>query len=497
MKYSQNRRQFLKAMGFGATSLAMHGCISTSQRISGGTSGLRADTKPNFIIILTDDQGYNDLGCFGSPLIKTSRLDRMAQEGMKFTSFYTQPICGPSRAALMTGCYPMRVAEVDNKKFPHPRLHPKEITLAEVLKEAGYATAHIGKWHLTGDWEYLSKTRKLMPTRQGFDYYYGIPYSNDWQPGVLMLNEEVIENPANQATLTERYTDEAIGFIARNKDHPFFLYLAHTMPHTPLHISKRFEGKSARGLYGDVIECIDYSCGEILDTLKKLGLDNNTYVIFASDNGPWLVRGEHGGCALPLRAGKMTTFEGGVRVPCIMWAPGRIPAGKACDEITTLMDMMPTFVKLAGAKLPADRVIDGRDIQPLMMGQAGVKGPTEVLYYYLLTHLQAVRCGKWKLLLPRPARAPWLGSFGRKSDWKLKDDEAVPKLQLYNLEKDIGEKYDVADKYPDVVAQLVKLAEKAREDLGDYNRIGKGARFFDKGPPRPEINEWKKEVNAS
>jgi len=474
------RRDFLKTVGAAASALAAGSWLRAADAPGG--------RKPNFVIIFTDDQGYQDLGCFGSPAIRTRRLDRMAAEGRKFTSFYTQPICGPARAAIMTGCYPLRVAERSNVKNTHPVLHEKEITVAEVLKTRGYATAMIGKWDLARHTQ-TNFHQDLMPNGQGFDFFFGTPTSNDSIVN-LYRNSELIGKKADMATLTRRYTDEAIGFIAANQRRPFFVYLAHTMPHTRLAASEQFRGKSRRGLYGDVIEEIDWNVGRILDTLKERGLEKTTYVIFTSDNGPWLIKKAHGGSARPLRSGKASTWEGGQRVPCILWAPGRIPAGTTCDEIASTLDILPTLAKLAGAEAPTDRIIDGHDISDLVHGKQGATSPTEAYYYYLYTHLQAVRSGKWKLHLPRPEYPPWCGRLhGRHID--RKDVFEIKEPLLYDLAADIGETRNVADKHPDVVKRLLKLAERAREDIGDYNRIGKGARFFDDGPKRPDVNRWK------
>jgi len=342
-------------------------------------------------------------------------------------------------------------------------LHPDEITIAEILKTQGYATCCIGKWHLGDQPEFL-------PTRQGFDYYYGIPYSNDMgvrketnrPPLPLVRNETVIEAPANQNTLTNRYTEEAIKFIVANKDHPFFIYLPHTMPHTPLHASEAFRGRSANGLYGDVIEELDWSVGQILQTLRELNLAGKTPVVFTSDNGATGAKGRSNG---PLRGHKGTTWEGGQREPCIVWWPGLIPAGKTCDELATTMDLLPTFARLAGTKPPTDRVIDGKDIWPLMAGKKGAKSPHEAFYYYQMDQLQAVRSGKWKLHLPLEQK---------KKNWGEPTPD-VP-LQLYDLEADVAEKHNVADQHPDIVKRLLVLAEKAREDLGDAGRKGKHQR---------------------
>jgi len=405
--------------------------------------------KPNFVVIFTDDQGYQDLGCYGSPDIKTPRTDQMAAEGMRFTDFYVAaPVCTPSRAALLTGSYPARNGMAGGVLHPNSTngLNPDEITIAEILKAQGYATACIGKWHL-GD------APVFLPTRQGFDVYFGIPFSNDmgYKPAdvketPLMRGEKVIEQPVDQRTLTERYTTESIKFITENKDRPFFLYLPHTMPHVPLFVSKKFAGKSARGLYGDVIEEIDWSTGRILDALKGLGLDDDTLLVFTSDNGPWLVKGADGGSALPLRDGKATTYEGGVRVPCVMRWPGHIPEGVVSHELATAMDLLPTMVALAGAEAPQDRVIDGRDIRALVAGEAEAKSPHEAFFYHTRQGaLDGVRSGPWKLLLHEPA-------------------------ELYHLEKDISESTNVAAENPEVAARLRRLAADFADDLAQHNR---------------------------
>lgn len=454
--------------------------------------------KPNFIVILTDDQGYQDIGCFGSPDIRTPRLDAMAKQGMKFTNFYAQPICGPSRAALMTGCYPLRVAERGHTKQIHPILHGKEITIAEVLKTKGYATACFGKWDLAKHAQ-SGFFMDLFPTRQGFDYFYGTPTSND-RIANLYRNEKLIEPNSTMATLTERYTDEAINFIKQNKKQPFFIYIPHTMPHTRLDASKKFKGKSKRGLYGDVIEEIDFNVGKILDTVNELKLGDNTYVLFTSDNGPWLIKnknrkdgrlpGDHGGSAGALRSGKVSTFEGGVRVPTILWGPNRVPAGTTCDSIATTMDLMPTFASLAGAETPSDRVIDGEDIQHLFHGEFAKADPNKTYFYYLRVHLQAVRQGKWKLHLPREKEPIGAAPFSKNMHIAANDRIGFEKPYLVDLESDIGEATDVSTQHPKVVKRLLALAEAMREDLGDFDRVGKNMRFFDpldKRPTKPPL----------
>jgi len=462
---------------------------------------------PNFVLIFVDDLGYADLGCFGSPDIRTPRLDQLAREGMRFTHFYAQHICGPSRAALMTGCHPLRVAEKGNVKEIHPVLHSREITIAEVLKEKGYATGCFGKWdlarHSQTDFE-----PDLMPNHQGFDYFFGTPTSNDRFVD-LYRNGERIEQKADMDLLTRRYTDEVIAFIERNRERPFFAYVPYTMVHTRLGASPRFKGKSPRGLYGDAVEEIDYSCGRIVDALKRLGLVENTWFLFTSDNGPWLIKNkghadgrlksDHGGSAGPLRSGKVSTWEGGVRVPTILWAPGRTPAGTTCDRIAATIDVLPTFAKLAGTEAPKDRVIDGVDIRHLFAGRFEEADDDRVFRYYFINHLQAVRQGRWKLHLPRPANPPWLGPFSVNRHIHPSDWIEIKEPFLVDLENDPGETRSVAGEHPQVVARLLKLAEEARADIGDYDRVGANMRFFEpfkngrpKKPIFPRLEAWLK-----
>ncbi|MHC4172372.1 MAG: sulfatase-like hydrolase/transferase [Planctomycetota bacterium] len=462
-----NRRDFLAIAGAAMAGTILPSCteVLSSAR---NESSLK---KPNFIIIFCDDLGYGDLGCFGSKKHRTPNIDRMAAEGMRFTSFYvTSGVCTPSRSSLMTGCYPRRVNMHQDSEglcvlFPVGKkgLNPQEITIAEMLKEHGYATACVGKWHLGDQPEFL-------PTRQGFDYYYGIPYSNDMgkrkgtnrPPLPLLQNEKVIEAPVDQNTLTKRYTEQVIKFVTANKDRPFFVYLPHTMVHNPVHSSEKFRGKSANDGYGDAAEEIDWSTGEILTTLKKLDIDDRTLVVFTSDNG---ASNRFGGGNGPLRGHKGSTWEGGMREPCVIRWPGKIPAGKVCDELASTMDLLPTFARLAGTKPPSDRIIDGKDIWPLMSGKKRAKSPHKAFYYYQIEQLQAVRSGKWKLHLPLKQK---------KKNWG-KPTPNVP-LQLYDLQADIGEKNNVADQHSEVASRLLALAEKARDDLGDVDRKGRNQR---------------------
>ncbi len=479
MNARMNRRSFLRAVGAGAAALAAPRLARAAEKA--------AKDKPNFIVIYADDQGYGDMACYGSKKLKTPNWDRMAAEGMRFTDFYvTAPVCTPTRSSLMTGCYPRRIGLHQHVLFPNSTkgLNPSEITIAELLKGQGYATMCIGKWH-------LGHQKQWLPTRQGFDAYYGIPFSNDmWLPAEmsyakdarlpadftdakrkagerkrstvpLMRDEEVIEYPADQATLTERYTAEAIKFITASKDKPFFLYLPHTMCHYPLHVSEKFKGKSGAGLLGDVILGMDWSTGEILKALKKLGIDERTLVIYTSDNGP------APGSAGPLRGKKGSTWEGGMREPCLMRWPGKVPAGKVCSQVATILDLLPTLAGLAGAKVPADRVIDGKDIWPLMAGEPGAKTPHEAFFYHTSRgQLAAVRSGKWKLHtnVPRPRRRK------PKKGEKPTPQPKPPAVALYDLEADIGEKNNVADQHPDVVERLKALLKAFDAEITKNSR---------------------------
>lgn len=461
-------------------------------------SFINAASRPNIILIFTDDQGYEDLGSFGSTKIKTPNLDRMATEGLRLTHFYAQPVCGVSRASLMTASYPIRIAEPGNVKRLHTVPHPEEITMAEVLKSAGYATGIIGKWHLAA----IDKTQPggfdptTMPNAQGFDYFYGTPLYNGFTVEVedtklrvpIMRNRDVVvEAVTNWDSITGDYTKEALNWIEEHQEEPFFLYLAHNMPHIPLGASEAFKGKSDYGPYGDAIEEIDWSTGQILEKLKTLGLVENTLVIFTSDNGPWVettramqpdreafIPRDHSGSAEPFRGWKMTTWEGGCRVPFIARWPGHISTNRESDEILSTMDLLPTFAHLTGADLPSDRVLDGKDATAFLLGESD-QSPRDNYLYYAGSLLTGIRIDQWKLVLPRPADPPGTGWWGRMI-------EEVPEVQLYDLPNDPGETTNLAAQHPEVVAKLMTRIEAARLEIGDMNVIGTGARFFDSGP---------------
>jgi arylsulfatase len=440
-----------------------------------------AAEKPNFIVILADDLGYNDLGCFGSPLIKTPHLDQMATEGARFTSFYVgAPVCTPSRAAFLTGCYPARVGmgdELVNQpgyggavtksyvKVIHSGsklgLNPEETIIPEVLKPAGYFSGLIGKWHL-GD------APEFNPIREGFDYYFGVPYSNDMKPFYFISQTERLPEPPVMDELTATYTKKAVEFIQTHRDQPFFLYLAHNMPHTPLTPGKRFAGKSARGLYGDAVEEIDWSVGEIVRALKETKLDDRTLIIFFSDNGPWMVKGEDGGSAFPLRNGKTTSYEGGFRVPCVMWGPGLLKnPGRVSGEILTAMDLLPTFAALAGIDYRPEKIIDGKNASALIMGQPGAKSPWSHFFYYFGTELHAVRENQYKL------RAK---NILRNEDIYRRDEFTTAPIPaaLYDLERDVSEQKSVLKGHAALQKHLEGLLEEERRVLGDTLTNAKG-----------------------
>ena len=414
---------------------------------------------PNVVVIFIDDMGYGDIGPFGATKQRTPHLDRMAKEGMKLTSFYATPVCSVSRAQMMTGCYGARVS-VPGVYFPGQSvgLNPSEVTVAERLKEKGYVTQMVGKWHLGDQLEFL-------PTRQGFDHYYGIPYSNDMLkksaetkvPVVPVLRDEKVAelmDGEGQRRLVELYTKEAVDFITRSKDQPFYLYFAHNAVHTPIWPGAAFAGKSQNGRFGDWVEEVDWSVGQVLDTLRAQGLDKDTLVVFTSDNGPWLIKGTDGGSAGPLRGGKGSTWEGGVRVPTLAWWPGHVPAGSVNDAVAATIDLLPTFVSLAGGTVPATPVIDGRDITPILLGQSK-ESAREAHYYFAGYDLQAVRQGRWKLALsPQPE------GMGKQAA------KTAPGLRLYDLDAEIGEQTDVSAQHPEVVAKLKALADKMAAEIG-------------------------------
>jgi arylsulfatase A len=439
---------------------------------------ITAVASPNFIIILADDLGYGDLGCYGSKTISTPRIDSMAAEGIRLTSFYAAaPICSPTRAALLTGRYAQR-AGMPFVLFPTERkgLPPEEFTLAEILKTRGYATACIGKWH-------LGHQAPFRPRQQGFDYFFGLPYSNDslkqpenepFHPVLapvdlpLLRNEEIVEAPVNQEPLTERYTEEAIRFIRENRTRPFFLYLPHTFPHKPLYAEEKFRGKSKGGLYGDTVEALDWSTGRILDVLKELKIDENTLIVFTSDNGAAPPGGEKfgkdrgaGGSNLPLRGRKFTSFEGGFRVPCVIRWPGHIPAGQVSAELSTVMDFVPTLAKLANAKLPRDRVLDGKNLWPILCGKKNARSDYDIFAYYLDLQLQAVRVGDWKLFLPQN-ESPKPTTIMYETMLKALTNHFPLRRapELYNLKENIAESLNVAAEHPETVERLMKLARK-------------------------------------
>jgi arylsulfatase A len=454
---------------------------------------------PNIVIIFTDDQGYGDVGVFGAKGFQTPNLDRLASQGTVFRNFHVaQPVCSASRAGLLTGCYPNRLG-IHGALGPRSKvgINDREMTLAELVKQRGYATAIFGKWHL-GD------SPQFLPVRHGFDEYFGLPYSNDmWPlhpnlvklppeaekkkrgyPDLVMFENDKVVIPQvtheDQNQLTTWYTEHAVSFIERHKDGPFLLYLAHNMPHVPLHVSDKFRGRSARGLYGDVIEEIDWSVGRVMDVLKRTGLEKNTWVIYTSDNGPWLSYGEHAGSAYPLREGKGSCWEGGVREPCIMRWPGHIPAGAENKQMLMTIDLFPTIAKLIGAGLP-EHPIDGMDVWPLIVGKSGARNPHNAYwFYYEQNQLQAVVSGdgQWKLQLPHTYRTLNGRPGGRGGVPAPYDNVKLQKSELYDLTRDVSEKANVAEQHTEIVNRLEAEAEKAREELGDAltNRKGKSVR---------------------
>jgi arylsulfatase len=457
---------------------------------------------PNIVLIFADDLGYSDVGCFGAKDIRTPAIDRLAKEGTRFTNFYvSQPVCTASRASLMTGCYANRIGL--SGALNHTSkvgIHADEVLLPELLRQRGYATAILGKWH-------LGHRPEFSPLKHGFQEFRGIPYSNDngpLHPVVKTIpslpwieGEKTTELDPDQSQFTQRLTEHAIQFLERHRDQPFFLYVPHIMPHVPIFASQKFKGKSARGLYGDAVEELDWSVGAIFGALSRLRIQDNTLVIFTSDNGPFLSYGEHAGTATPFREGKLTTFEGGVRTPCVMWWPKHVPAGRTCDEPVASIDLLPTIAKLAGATLPK-HPIDGLDVWPILSGQPNAKSPHDVLLFYSGDELQAIRSGDWKLHLAHdyltvagePGKAGKPANFANMKPKSIEESGIrgiasrhgyeVRRIEqsLFNLKDDPAEAHDLAKQNPDVVRRLEALAEKARDELGDSitNRRGSGVR---------------------
>ena len=460
-------------MSLKSTFLSLLGCLF----VVAGAHARKG--PPNIVVIFMDDMGYADIGPFGSNTYPTPHLDRMAKEGRKFTDFYvTQAVCSASRAGLLTGCYNVRIGILGalGPKSGHG-IHADEVTLADLCKQKGYATACYGKWH-------LGHHKKFLPLQHGFDDYFGLPYSNDmwpYHPGVLHLPMEErlkrwphlplidgnkVVNPKvsgkDQEQLTTEYTERAVEFIEKNKERPFFVYLPHSMVHVPLYVSDKFKGKSGAGLFGDVMMEVDWSVGQILETLRRLELDKDTLVVFTSDNGPWLNYGDHAGSAAPLREGKGTMFDGGCREPALAWMPGTIEAGSVCKEPTMTIDILPTVAHLIGAKLPEHR-IDGKNIWPLFTSDKA-KSPHEAYYFYYGNQLQAVRSGKWKLHFPHGYRT-LAGKPGGTGGIPTRYSQAKIGLSLFDLHADIGESTDVKDANPKVTERLTKLGKAFDADL--------------------------------
>lgn len=429
--------------------------------VSSGVASAPNPRGPNIVLIVTDDMGYADIGPFGSQKHRTPELDRMAREGMKLTSFYGAPVCSPSRAQILTGAYAQRVS-IPFVVLPDDRhgLHPDERTVAEYLKDQGYATMAIGKWHLGYQAQHL-------PTHHGFNHYFGLPYDRRIKLPLMRDDRivDVLEGDARD-TPTERFTDEAVRFISEHRERPFFLYLAHTATHIPMHPGKRFRGQSPHGLYADWVEEVDWSVGRVLEALRHEKLAANTLVIFTSDNGPWLPYGAEAGTAEPLRGGKGSTWEGGVRVPTIAWWPGRVPANTLRSAVAGNIDFLPTFVSLAGGTVPSTPKIDGRDLSSLLLGEAETS-PHEAYFLYNVHRLEAIRSDEWKLALE-----PQIENLGEKH---FPADASSPAPRLYNLDTDIGERTNVAAQHPDIVARLQRHAERMSRDLG-HGAPGPGVR---------------------
>ena len=446
----------------------------------------KEENLPNVVVIFIDDMGYADLGCFGATEFETPNLDKMATEGMRFTNFYSSTgVCSASRASLMTGCYCDRVS-VRGAYGPQSKegLNPNETTIAEMLKPLGYKTAIFGKWH-------LGRPTEFLPLQQGFDEYFGIPYSNDMWPvdydGIAVKDKEVVTKPRKreypplplmegnekvkevwtleeQGELTTLYTERAVDFINRNKENPFFLYVPHSMVHVPIAVSEKFKGKSKQGLYGDVVMEVDWSVGEIVKALKENSIDENTLVIFTSDNGPWMNYGNHAGLATPLREGKGSVWEGGHREPCVMWWPGKIEAGKTIDKIASTIDVLPTIAEITGATLP-EKKIDGVSFLPILNGEDVVT--RDEFWCYYGGGLRAIRKGDWKLYFPHTYRSYLDVEPGMDGFPGPYNPTTLTKIVLYNLKNDISETTDVSSENPEIVEQLKKIGEQARKELGD------------------------------
>ena len=451
-------------------------------------TSIKIKQKPNIILIFTDDQGYRDVGVFGADDIATPNLDRMADEGIKLTSFYSaQAVCSASRAGILTGCYPNRIG-IHNAMMPNSTigLHPTETTIAEMLKENGYATAIHGKWHLGDHPDFL-------PTKNGFDEWFGIPYSNDMWPlhpqqgpifnfGPLPFyqNEMVIDTLTDQSQLTTQITEHSVDFINRNKEKPFFLYVPHPQPHVPLFVSDKFKGKSNRGLYGDVIMEIDWSVGQIMNALEENGLTDNTLIVFTSDNGPWLAYGNHAGSALPYREGKGTAWEGGQREPFIAKYPNGLKAGKTIDTPVMAIDMLPTIAEITGSELP-ERTIDGKNVWKVFTGESEESPQEAYFFYYRVNELFGVRYGKWKLYFPhryRTMSGQEPGKDGLPGEYRMVDLE---KIELYDLEADESETKNVASENPEIVEKIKQLADDMRSRLGDSLKDMKGSETREAG----------------
>lgn len=447
------------------------------------TQNVTGKRSPNVVIIFMDDMGYGDIEPYGAQPYHTPQLNRLAAQGMRFTQFYAaQAVCSASRSALMTGCYPTRIG-ISGAFAPWSNiaLNPKEETIAELLKQRGYVTAMVGKWHLGSQPPYL-------PLQNGFDEYFGLPYSNDMWPmnydgkpitdsadrkfryPPLLLIEgnktiQIINSLDDQATLTERYTQKAVQFIQKNKNNQFFLYVAHSMPHVPIAASKKFAGKSGVGLYGDVMEEIDWSVGQIIKTLKDNDLSKKTLVIFTSDNGPWLTFGNHAGSSSGLREGKGTHWDGGLKIPCIMSYPGVIPAASVCNQLASNIDILPTIVAICKTQLPA-KEIDGINLLPVLKALPAAKGRSSFVYYYDQNNLKAIRNERWKLVFACTSQTYKKTEMG-KDGWPGKYADDNVQLALYDLMHDPGENFDVKEKYPEILRELNAIAQKYREELGD------------------------------